>query len=108
MCVLTWWVAVVGHDDRLGEALGLVVAAAEADRVDVAPVVLALRVLLGVAVDLAGAGQQVAGVLGLGQAERVVRAERADLERLDRILQIIDRAGRAGEVQERCRSGRRR
>ena len=38
--------------------------------------------------------------LGLGQAERVVRAQRADLERLDRVLQVIDRAGRAGEVQD--------
>ena len=40
---------------------------------------------LRVAVDLAGAGQQEARVLGLGQAERVVGAERADLERRDRV-----------------------
>ena len=35
--------AVVGHRHRLGEALGLVVDAARADRVDVAPVGLGLR-----------------------------------------------------------------
>ena len=51
-------VAVVGHRDRLGEPLGLVVAAAGADRVDVAPVILALRVDLGIAVDLRSTGQQ--------------------------------------------------
>ena len=93
-------VAVVGHGHGLGEALGLVVAAAGADRVDVAPVVLALGMDLGVAVDLGGAGQQEAGVLGLGQAERVVRAERADLERRDRVRQVVDRAGGAGEVED--------
>ena len=36
---------------------------------------------------------------GLGEAERVVRAERTDLERLDRQLEIIDRAGRRGEME---------
>ena len=44
---------VVRHRHGLGEALGLVVHAAGADRVDVAPVGLGLRVDLGVAVDLA-------------------------------------------------------
>ena len=39
--------AVVGHRQRLGVALGLVVDAARADRVDVAPVALGLRVDLG-------------------------------------------------------------
>ena len=92
-------VAVVGHRHRLGEPLGLVVDAARTDRVDVAPVGLGLRVDLRVAVDLAGRGQEEAGVLGLGQAERVVRAEAADLQRLDRHLEVVLRRGRAGEVQ---------
>ena len=50
--------AVVGHRQRLGVALGLVVDAARADRVDVAPVGLGLRVDLRVAVDLAGREDQ--------------------------------------------------
>ena len=53
-----------------------------------------------VAVDLGGRGQQEPRAFGLGQAERVVRAERADLERLDRQLEVVDRAGRAGPVQD--------
>ena len=68
--------AVVGHRHRLGEALGLVVDAARADRVDVAPVGLLLRVLERVAVDLGRRGEHEPRLLRLRQAERVVRAER--------------------------------
>ena len=95
--------AVVGHGHRLGEALGLVVDAAGADRVDVAPVGLGLRVHLRVAVDLAGRGQEEAGALGLGQAEGVVGAEAADLQGLDRHLEVVDGRRRAGEVHARRR-----
>ncbi len=90
--------AVVGHGHRLGVALGLVVDAARADRVDVAPVVLGLGVDLRVAVDLAGRGEQEAGALELGDAEHVMGAVRADLERVQRQPQVVDRAGRRGEV----------
>ena len=90
--------AVVGHRQRLGVALRLVVDAARADRVDVAPVVLLLRMDLGVAVDLAGRGDQEAGALPLGDAEHVVGAVGADLERVQRQPQVVDRARRRGEV----------
>src|SRR3984957_2669848 len=49
--------AVVGHGDRLGEALGLVVHAPGAHRVHVPPVRLGLGMYGRVAVDLAGGGQ---------------------------------------------------
>ena len=90
--------AVVGHRQRLGVALRLVVDAARADRVDVAPVRLRLRMHLRVAVDLARRGEQEARALELGEAERVVRPVRADLERLQRQAQVVDRARRAREV----------
>ena len=90
--------AVVGHGQRLGVALRLVVDPARADRVDVAPVVLLLRVDLGVAVDLAGRGDQEAGALELGDPEHVVGAVGADLERVQRQPQVVDRARRRGEV----------
>src|SRR5439155_1443162 len=64
-------VAMVRHRHRLGEALRLVVHTTHADAIDAAPVILALRVLLRIAVDLAGAGQQVAGLLQLRQAQTV-------------------------------------
>jgi hypothetical protein len=70
------------------------------DRVDVAPVPLVLRVDLRVAVDLARGREQVPGPDGLGETERVVRAERADLEGLDRMLEVVAGARGAGEVQD--------
>src|SRR5256884_8714251 len=90
--------AVVGRRDRLGEGLPLVVTPARADRVHIAPVVLALRVDERVAVDLGGRGEQEPGARGHGEAERVVRAERANLERLDRQLEVVARGGGAPEV----------
>ena len=87
-------VAVVRHGHGLGEALGLVVDAPGADRVDVAPVGLGLRVDERVAVHLAGRGQEEAGALVLGQAERVVGAEAADLQGLDG--DPVKSAGEAG------------
>ena len=92
-------VAVIGHGHRLGEALGFVVDAARADRVDVAPVGLFLRMLQRVAVDLRRRRDDEARVLRLGEAERLVRAQRADLQRRDRQLEVVDRAGRARPVQ---------
>ena len=90
--------AVVGHRQRLGVALRLVVDAARADRVHVAPVRLRLWVHLRIAVDLARGGEQEASALELGEPERVVRPVGADLERLQRQAQVVDRAGRAREV----------
>jgi hypothetical protein len=93
--------AVVGHRQRLGVALGLVVDAARADRVDVAPVLLVLRVHLRVAVDLRGGGDEEAGAVLLGQPERVVGAVGADLQRVQRQAQVVDRRrGRREVVDE--------
>ena len=89
----------VGRGHRLGEPLGLVVDAARAHRVDVAPVGLRLRVHLRVAVHLGGGGRARTGPPSPCQAQRVQRADRADLERLDRQLEVVDRRGRAREVQ---------
>ena len=90
--------AVVGHRQGLGVALGLVVDAARADRVHVAPVALGLRVDLRVAVDLGGRGDQEAGAVQLREPQRVVRAVGADLQRLQRQPQVVDRRRRGGEV----------
>ena len=92
--------AVVGHHERLGVALRLVVDAAGADRVHVAPVGLRLRVHLRVAVDLARRGDEETSSLELRQAEHVVRPIGADLERVQRQAQVVDRAGRAREVED--------
>ena len=90
--------AVVGHRAGLAEPLGLVVHAPQADRVHVAPVALGLGVDGRVAVALAGAGHQEAGVLFQGQLEQVPRALAVDLDGGDLLLDVPDRAGRAGHV----------
>src|ERR1700677_1958307 len=90
--------AVVGHRQRLGVALGLVVDAAWPDRVDVTPVALRLWMFQRVAVDLAGGGDQEARALGLGQPERVVGAVGAHLQRVQRQAQVVDRRCWRGEV----------
>ncbi len=58
--------AVVGHGHRFHEALGFIVDAAHADRVDVAPVGFFLGVLQGVAIYFGGGGYQDSGAFGAG------------------------------------------
>ena len=92
--------AVVRHRQRLRVALRLVVDAARADRVHVAPVALRLRMHVRVAVDLARRGEQEPRALELGEAERVVRPVRADLQRVQRLPHVVDRARERGQVED--------
>ena len=93
--------APVGHGGRLGEALRLVVDPARADRVDVPPVGLGLRVHLRVAVRLGGRREQEARLLALREVQGVQGADRPDAQRLDRQPQVVERGGGRGEVQHR-------
>ena len=81
----------VGHGERFLETLGLVVHAAFAHGVHMAPVGLVLRMHLGIAVHLAGAGHEDAGLLRQRETEQVVCAQRADLQCLDGDLLVVDR-----------------
>jgi len=72
---------VVGHRDGLRETLGLVVHAARPHRVDVAPVVLTLRVDQRVAVDLRVEAIRKRAFLAFARPEAVVGPEAPDLER---------------------------
>ncbi len=93
--------AVIGHGERLGEALGLVVDAPRPDRVDVAPVGLHLGVDEGVAVDLARRCQEEPRPLGLGQAQQVVGPQAAHLHDLDGDLRKVLRRRGARQVHDR-------
>ena len=88
----------IRHRHRLGVPLRLVVDPTRADRVDVAPVALGLRVDERVAVHLRGRREQEAGTLGLRQPERVMRPVCADLQRVQRQPRVVDRARRRGHV----------
>ncbi len=76
--------AVIGHRESFGKPFGLVVDAANPDRIHVTPVRLGLRMHLRVAVDLGRRGEEELGAVRRGQPERLVRTERTDLEDLDR------------------------
>jgi hypothetical protein len=58
--------AVVGHRHGFGKTFGFVIHSPHADRIDIPPVGFLLRMFERIAVHLAGASQQIAGVVGLG------------------------------------------
>ncbi len=91
--------AVIVEEQGLGAALALVVAAADADRVDLAPVALRLRMHFRIAVDFAGRGLQDARLDPLGQAQHVDGAVHAGFGGLHRVVLVVHRAGRAGQVE---------
>ncbi len=68
-------ITMIGHGDRLGEPLGFVVTASRPDRIDVAPIILTLRVNFGITIDLGCTGQQEPRILGFGQTQRIVCAK---------------------------------
>jgi hypothetical protein len=68
--------AVVGHRQRLGEALGFIIDRARAGRVHIAGVVLRLRVDERIAIDFAGGGKQKARVIGACNAQAVMSPRR--------------------------------
>ena len=76
--------AVVVKKQGLGAALALVVAGADANRVDPAPVAFHLRVHLGVAIDLRSRGLEDWHAQALDEVEQVDGAQHARLGGLDR------------------------
>ena len=90
--------AVIVEKQGLGAALALVVAGPDADRIDVTPIVFALRVDDRVAVDLAGGGLENPGAPALGETQHVDGAMHRRLGRLHGIELVVHRRGRAGQV----------
>ncbi len=90
--------AAVVEEQRFRAALPLVVAGAQADRIDVAPVVLRLRMNARVAVDLGGGGLQDRHAQPLGEAQHVDGADDAGLGRLHRVVLVMDGRGRTGQI----------
>ena len=72
-------IAVIGHGDGFGEALGFVVDRARADGIHVAPVGFFLRMLERIAVALGGGRDQILRAVFVGDVEGVKGSERADL-----------------------------
>ena len=90
--------AVVVEEQRLGAALALVVAGRGADRVDVAPVALRLRVHGRVAVDLGGRGLQDRAPSRLARPSMLIDPVHGGLGRLHGVALVVHRRGRARQV----------
>ena len=90
--------APIVEEQRLRTALAFVVAGARPDRVDVAGVVLDLRMDVGVAVHLAGRRLEDGRPHPLRKPQHVDGAVHADLGGLHGVEPVVDRGGRTGEV----------
>jgi hypothetical protein len=90
--------SVVVEEQRFGAALAFIVAGAWADRIDVAPIGLGLRMDARVAVHLRCGRLEDAALEPLGQAQHVDGAVHAGLGGLHRVVLVVDRRSRAGEV----------
>ena len=89
---------VVVEEQGFGTTLAFVVATARADRIDVAPIILGLRMDGRIAVDLARRGLEDLDLQPFCQPEHVDGAVNGSLGRLNRIVLVMDRRCRAGEI----------
>src|SRR4051812_9196636 len=83
--------SVVIKEQCLSAPLPLVIARADADRVDIPPISLNLWMKGGVPVNLAGGRLQDLGFETFGQSEHVDGPKHACFGRLDRVPLIVDR-----------------
>ena len=88
----------VAVEKSFGTAFAFIVAGADADGVDVAPVLFNLRMNERVAVDFAGGSLKDLGIEPLRQTEHIDRAVNTGLHGLDGVFLIMDGACRTGEV----------
>ena len=79
-------------------ALALVVAGARTGAAHRAAIILGLRMHFGIAIDLAGRGQQQPRAGLLGQPQQVARAEHAGEHRMLGVGLVVRRRGGAGEM----------
>jgi hypothetical protein len=83
--------AVIVEEQRLGAALGFVVAAVRADLVDVAPILFRLRIDGWVTVGLSRRRLDDRALQALGDAQHVDRAVHGCLGRLHEVMLLVDR-----------------
>lgn len=84
----------------LGESLGFVVTAANGVERHVARIRLALRVLGGVTIDFAGAGEDEPGIIPASQLQRMTRSICICGQYLQLLALKVSRAGGGGQVED--------
>ena len=85
-------------EQGLGAPLAFVIARARADRIDISPIILGLRMHRRIAVDFTGRGLQYLATEPFGQAQNIDCAVNGCLGCLHRIVLIMHRRRGAGEV----------
>jgi len=90
----------VVEEQGLGAALAFVVAGAEADGIDIAPIAFGLGMHRRVAIDLGGRCLHDLGPQPLGQAQHVDGAVHARLGGLHGVMLVMDGRGRAGQIED--------
>ena len=78
----------IGHGDGFLKPFRLIVNASRANGIDVAPVILGLRVNQRVPIDLGRGGDQDTGFLDLGQSQAIMGAQGTHFECLNGYFQI--------------------
>ena len=81
--------SVIIHEQRLGDALTLVVTSSRTNRIDVATIGFRLRVNFWIAVNFRRTRQQDSGTAALGHSQHVDRSQYAGLDRLDWIELVM-------------------
>src|SRR5262249_1009450 len=87
------------EEQRFGTTLAFVVAGSQTDRVNVAPIILRLRMREWIAVNFRRRGLQYSCLQPFGEAQHVDCTMYACFCRLDRIDLIVNRGRRAGKVE---------
>ena len=84
----------------LSASFTFIVAGTDADRIDVTPIFLGLRMNIGVAVDLRCGRLQYLDLQPLGEPEHIDRADDARLRGLSRIVLVVHWRSWTGEVKD--------
>jgi len=90
--------AVVLHAESFGDTLAFIVARSDADRVDISPVFLNLRVDLRISVHFRGGSDEESGLAALSKTEHVHSTEHVGLDSFDGVVLVEDGGGRARKV----------
>src|SRR5262245_21166971 len=90
----------IRHRQRFGISFRLVIDTAWADRVDISPILLVLRMNQRVAVNFRSRGEKKLCPLGFRQSEGIMRSHGSCFECLNRQMKVINRACGADKMQD--------
>jgi len=91
---------VVIHSEALSSTFTFIIAGALSNWIDIAPVVLGLRVLKRVPINFRSGGDEETGSATLGKTQHVHGTNKTSLNGLDWVVLVMDWRGRASQVED--------